>query len=353
MVSVDRALLNIFTTQCRGGDGAGLEPVLPAARTTFYAYGRQALAEGLHRVGVKPGDGVLLPGFICGEVLSSLALIGAQPRYYAVAPDLRAAGGSVEAQLAMGVGAIVAVNYFGFPQDLTEFTAWSRTHGVPLIEDNAHGFLSADGRTFLGRRGDLGLFSLRKTLSLPNGAALVDNRLRPEGQATWRFTGSCRAAERRYRLRSALKAVMRHGSCAAAQAVVSVIRSLKSFESRHGHEQHAETAMPREAFSSVTAQLLAQCNVAAEMERRRSLYRYCAEVFAGEVDVHPLFDHLPEGVVPQGFPFRYRGPDPQSFQTRWWRRGFSIVNWPDSLPAAVASAAPAHYRTTMLVQFLW
>lgn len=348
-----RAVLGIFTTQCRGGSGVGLEETLPAERTTFYAYGRQALAEGLRRVGVGPGDEVLLPEFICGEVLSSVALVGARPRYYAVAPDLGVADGALAAQSPSGIRAVLAVNYFGFPQDLTGFKTWSRTHGVPLIEDNAHGFLSADGTTFLGRRGDVGVFSLRKTLSIPNGAALVDNRAAVGHGAEWGFHDSCSSAERRHRLRTVLKTAMRYGTLATARAVVSAIRSAKCSESASGCDPHAETIMPREAVSAVALRLLRQCDITAETERRRSLYRYCADLFAGVPGVQPLFRHLPDGVVPQGFPFRYQGTDPKSFQDLWWGRGLPIVVWPDRLPAAVASTAPRHYRTTMLVQFLW
>mgnify|MGYP003896109965 FL=1 len=68
---------------------------------------------------------------------------------------------------------MLAVNYFGFAQDLSPFREYCSTTGATLIEDNAHGFLSKDSAgNLLGTRADLGITSIRKTFRLVNGAAL-------------------------------------------------------------------------------------------------------------------------------------------------------------------------------------
>ncbi len=69
--------------------------------------------------------------------------------------------------------AVLAVNYFGFAQDLAPFREYCSRTGATLIEDNAHGFLSKDtSGVLLGTRADLGITSIRKTFRLVNGAAL-------------------------------------------------------------------------------------------------------------------------------------------------------------------------------------
>ena len=69
--------------------------------------------------------------------------------------------------------ALLAVNYFGFAQDLAPFREYCLRTGATLIEDNAHGFLSKDtSGVLLGTRADLGITSIRKTFRLVNGAAL-------------------------------------------------------------------------------------------------------------------------------------------------------------------------------------
>ena len=69
--------------------------------------------------------------------------------------------------------AVLAVNYFGFAQELAPFREYCLRTGATLIEDNAHGFLSKDtSGVLLGMRTGLGITSIRKTFRLVNGAAL-------------------------------------------------------------------------------------------------------------------------------------------------------------------------------------
>lgn len=351
-----QGFLSIFTTQCQNGNGAGMEQILPEERTAFFAYGRQALAEGLRRIGVKPGDQVLLPGLICAEVLSSLAAVGAIPQYYSVDRTLSPEEDAFGNRSPSGIRAVVAVNYFGFPQNLEPYKAWCHRHDIPLIEDNTHGFLSTDGAVPLGRRGDLGIFSLRKTIAIPNGAALVDDRPIETVGSGFVFDGSCESAVCRYRVKDWIKRIMLRENLVPVRWIVALsplgrrlVRGVGSSTPR----AVAESMVPQEAFAPMTTRLMQQCNIEEERSRRRDLYMSCANLFAKEQDVEPLFDCLPDGVVPQGFPFLYTGVDPLSLVRRWWRRSVPIVSWPDLLPRAVLQTAPLHYRKIMLVPFLW
>jgi hypothetical protein len=248
------------------------------------------------------------------------------------------------------------VNYFGFPQPLAPFRAWGRARGAALVEDNAHGFLSADGAAPLGRRGDLGVFSLRKTLALPNGAALVDNRSGATSlAAAGAYRVSARTAERRYRAKAAVKRLMGVGGVGVARGVVTAIRLARLVVTGSALPRpapDAETAMPQETFAPLAARLLTRLDIEAERARRHALFARSAGLLAGVPDVVPLFGSLPEGVVTQGFPFLYMGAGAEAFIGTWWRRGVPVQRWPD-LPAAVESTAPLHYRRLMLVPFLW
>lgn len=356
MTELDQALLSIYTARCRGGHGTDLEQILPPDRTQFYAYGRQAFAEALRRAGLRAGDEVLLPGFLCGEVLGSLAAVGAIPKFYKVDELLHADVASWDQVATEDVRAVVAVNYFGFPQPLDQIRTWCRAHGATLIEDNAHGFLSLDGDVPLGRRGDLGVFSLRKTLFLPNGGALVDNRHEPMGSDGLSYHDVRPCVEWRYRSKAALKWLIELGGLPSARAFISGIRLgrlLVTGSALPVSPPDRETVVPQEAVASLTTELLSRCDFSHERRRRRDLYRFCAGLFDGEPSVRSLFSHLPEGVVTQGFPLIYTGDDPTGFRRTWWRRGVPLLSWPDSLPLAVQRDAPGHYRRVMLVPFLW
>lgn len=345
----------IYTTRCEGGDGTDVERFLPSDRTQFYAYGRQALAEALRRSGVEPGDRVLLPGLICREVLASVSAVEAVPVFYAVDETLTTDADSLKRAGMSGARAVLAVNYFGFPQPLDVFRACCRQWGAALIEDNAHGFLSAEGEVPLGRRGDLGIFSLRKTLTVPNGAALVDNRHAPPPYPE--HDGYCRspwAAQWRYRLKTGVKPLMGWIGPAGAQRMFSVIGSLRRVigGTIPSSSPEAEMAMPRDSFAPLTSRLLDRLDVRRECARRRELYEWCERTFADVPGVCPVFGHLAQGVVPQGFPLRVTTDDATHLVKQWWRSGIPIVSWPD-LPHESLPQAPAHYNNLWCVNFLW
>ena len=80
----DCDFLGIFTATGTGGNGAGLERFLPPDRTTLCGYGRQALAIGLHRLGIGAGDLILLPGFVCRDLIGAVRTVGSDVRFYDV-----------------------------------------------------------------------------------------------------------------------------------------------------------------------------------------------------------------------------------------------------------------------------
>src|ERR1700733_4268130 len=87
-------------------------------RVNYYSLGRWALVDALKACGAGPGRKVLVPGFICRDLLASLHAVGAEPAFYPVSESMALAVSSKDLPHAQ---AIVAVNYFGFPQDLKPF----------------------------------------------------------------------------------------------------------------------------------------------------------------------------------------------------------------------------------------
>lgn len=354
----DAALLGLYTAHTAGGTGAGLERFLPPDRTVFYGYGRQALADALRRIGVRRGDEVLVPGLICREVLASLAAVGAVPRLFEVDEGLHADETALDRAGASRPRAVIAVNYFGIPQPLAPFRRWCERHGAALIEDNAHGFLSADGEEPLGLRGDLGVFSIRKTLALPNGGALVDNRPQavvPPPAVPAGYTDSPRRAERRYQAKMIVKRAMSISGVHGAHMLVSSIRMARRLATGSPLPRvspKAETTMPAEACAPMTRRLLSHLDVNQERARRRQLFEQVRQRLAGVPGIRPLVDELSPGVVLQGYPFVLSGTDPDRFVAEWWRQGLQMLRWPD-LPRAIEQGSPAHYRNLMLVPFLW
>ena len=131
---------------------------------------RHALATVFSASHAAPGQKILLPAFICCDLLAPVMKAGLVPLWYAINEDLEP---EISSSIWPSADYVLAINYFGFPQNLTPFRAYAERVGATLIEDNAHGFLSKDiDGSWLGTRAFYGLFSIRKTLRMPDGAVI-------------------------------------------------------------------------------------------------------------------------------------------------------------------------------------
>ncbi|MCW5682827.1 MAG: DegT/DnrJ/EryC1/StrS family aminotransferase [Pseudolabrys sp.] len=317
----------------------------------FFSLGRHALVEALKVAGVGPGDAVLLPEFICRDVLASLHALGARPVWYAVNESLAPA---VQQDAWQAARAVVAVNYFGFPQRLDPFRAYVARTGAVLIEDNAHGFLSRDddGR-WLGTRTEIGIFSLRKSQLLADGAMI---RCGMNGFAD-RLSAPLAEHGGGYAPAVAVKARLRRlpvGGPQVAKAATTAIRLLRQWRSGSsvlGDDAEAERVIPAPAAPHLGLQReLAAFDPEAEIARRRTAYAD-VEAFARRHGIRPLFPVLGDATVPYGFAFRADDAGRQTMQGWTARRGFDVISWP-ALPDETAGRVPDALRDIRLVNFL-
>lgn len=141
----------------------------------LFGYARVALYEGLRVLGIKDGETVLVPDYICNAVVAPMRALNIKIRFYPVGVNLKPQWQAIEKVIDGNTKALVVVNYCGFPNDLVMAKCFCKKHNIYLIEDNAHGFLSADNEKPLGSCGDISIFSFRKVLPIPNGAGLLIN----------------------------------------------------------------------------------------------------------------------------------------------------------------------------------
>jgi hypothetical protein len=310
------------------------------------------LLEALRLLGVQQGGRVLLPSFICRDLLAPISLLGATPLWYEVAPDLSAQDPSENWPVA---DVVLMINYFGFPQSVRPFALYASRTGAAIIEDNAHGYLSrAEDGCWLGCRTDIGLFSLRKTLRIPDGAALrISDRYRSynlPAQLPFEGRGGNPAQLTKARLRSVPVAgeVLYRMSTAA----VRLVRSWRTGSVVPPSDPASEQALPMGAIPwSRLPSALTTFPAAAEIKRRRMAYADFLSL-AERVGATPIFPRLPDLCAPYGFPFRADNDTASVMCTYAARHGFDCVTWPE-LPTMIASRALEHYRNVFLVNFLW
>ena len=349
--AADTALVRTIYDPPRACQPWRLRDVLPDGPTRYYSLARWALVDALRGCGVGPGDRVLVPELICREVLASINVLGATTAFYPVSPQLCAV---LSPNSTTPAKAVLAVNYFGFPQRLEVFREYCQRSGAVLIEDNAHGFLSRDTNgQLLGSRGDAAVFSFRKTVALPDGAALVlnGNRELPQTDDVTPVNG----LGARYRLKQACRPITRRLGPIRTLKAIDAVRQLRQpfvREARSPSAPDAETRIPMDRNPrALISRSLTIAEPEIESRRRRALYELAARIVEA-AGAAPVFPNLPRNVVPYGFPMFVSPQRAPGITAHLARHGLPLTRWPD-LPEAVVPFAAAHYRDLMVVPFLW
>lgn len=314
-----------------------VEELLAPASVRYYGLARTALADALRAARLERGAKVLLPGFVCVEAASAVAAAGCEPVFLETGPGTL----PVEPEDRWPRSeAAIAVNTFGFPQDLAPFSRYAQRTGAWLIEDNAHGLFSrAPEGTRLGLRADAGVFSLRKTITLASGAALA---IPPGSRFPLPAQGAFQSgAPARFRVKQALRAAARVFGAGPLRSLHKLARSGSG-----GGAGAGDAAAP-----ALLAGPIRLADPALEVERRRELYRWCDARLA-PLGAAPVFAGLPDGTSPYGYAFRAPQEALGRIEASLDEAGLDSFPWPE-LPPAVAAAAPAHYLDVRCVRFLW
>jgi hypothetical protein len=317
-----------------------------------YAFARHALVTAFGVVGVRSGSRVLVPDFICRDLLASFAFAGVETVFYAIDDDLQVKRGIT----LPSADAIIVVNYFGFAADLTR-VASVLPHPMPIIEDNAHGWLSADNDgTPLGSRTAASITSVRKTIRMPDGAYVEWRDL-----ASLELSGSHPELSPRgeplsfgYRVRRAVATIdarSRIPLMAGSRSVVRLVRALSGRAAVHDDPRDEYVLPEHRAIHRESLAIMARVDRPAEVRRRRELFAQCSAA-AVALGIDSPTPHLAPFTSPQGFPYFGDAGNQAAFTRRVSRgRLGEIITWP-SLPTHTTLPMHSRLRTLRLVNFL-
>ena len=144
---------------------------------TFHVRARNGIWQLIRALGLQEPDVVLVPSYNCGAELDAVLRAPATVRFYRVDRSARIDVDDLRQAIEPRTRAVIVTHYFGFPQpDLVAIGELCRDHGLVLIEDCAHALYSTHLGRSLGTFGDASVFSLWKTLPMPDGGAVLANR---------------------------------------------------------------------------------------------------------------------------------------------------------------------------------
>jgi perosamine synthetase len=152
---------------------------LNATHRLSFCVARSGIFHLFRALHLQSSETVLMPDYHSGNEVSATLAAGANVIYYPVRRNLEP---DLEALYRMArqtnPRVIYVIHFLGWPQPLREIESIAREHGSTIVEDCALSLLSeCDGKP-LGSTGDYSIFCLYKTLPVPNGGVLVQNRNR-------------------------------------------------------------------------------------------------------------------------------------------------------------------------------
>jgi perosamine synthetase len=254
--------------------------------------GRDALGALPSLINVQVGDPVLLPAYLCGEVVKPF--LGRCPvEFYDIGEDLTVDPLEFEQRLkATKAKLVLIINYFGFLQPYRlELKEICHKYGALLIEDCAHSLLTKES----GKTGDISIYSLRKHLPLPDGGGLT---MAADRQVA-RIKFHSRIRSNTLSLLSSLKSLLRLNSTRLSRAGLSTPLQTTSCADVQPLNNSPRRVLPLSTFAYNG---FGNADLGAIYSRCRADYEFWQKtVSAGKV-LRPLFRELPVGVCPLGFP---------------------------------------------------
>ena len=306
------------------------------------------MKSALRYAGVKSGDSVMLPSFICRDLLSAVAELGAKTVFYEVDTALK----PVQLDPKISAKVIVAVNYFGFAQNLGPYIEYCKQTGAIIVEDNAHGFLSRDeNNNLLGTRAKFGITSFRKSLRVQDGAILTTSLNDHEIDEQLDCIDSPVSKRNNLlRLLPSFESRTKIPFVAIGQSMSRAIRLVRTGSALPKPDPNAETTIPGLANPHLqSVAVLEALDEAQEILRRRNLYQVLrSQVVATGATM--IFADLPDNTCPYGMPVYANEESRRKLAKVARQNRVTLMSWPD-LPNNTISTAPGFYKQVWLLNF--
>jgi len=164
----------IFTRKCH----ALLENALGVSKVLLTTSCTHALEMAALLLDIKPGDEVIIPSFTFVSAVNAFVLRGARPVFVDIRPDtLNLDESQLERLITPRTKVIVVVHYAGGGCDMDTIMQVAGQHGIPVVEDNAHGLFGKYRDKYLGTFGCLATQSFHETKNFTcgEGGALLIN----------------------------------------------------------------------------------------------------------------------------------------------------------------------------------
>ena len=266
------------------------------ARRILLTSGRAALRLIVTSLKLGKRDEVLLPSYLCREILDPLQEEHVRLTFYRVDDTLSVDADDIEDRISKNTKALLFIHYFGFPQPATEkIRSLSSRRGIFLIEDLVQSFLTTFHGKPLGSAGDATVSSYRKWIPVPDGALLGINNV---GFRVLPASKSSRDAH--LHAKNRIYAMRLKGEYLSRRSVPKHLFR----EAFTAADNYLTTTPVR--ISDYSRAMLDRFDFEAIITRRRRNFRRLLRASNRFKTVKPIHNDLPAGVCPLGFPVLIR-----------------------------------------------
>jgi dTDP-4-amino-4,6-dideoxygalactose transaminase len=174
-----------------------LEAILGVPKVLLTTSCTHALEMSALLLDLKDGDEVIVPSFTFVSSINAFVLRGAKPVFADIRTDtLNLDESRLEALITPKTRAIVVVHYAGVGCEMDAIMEIANRHGLPVIEDNAHGLFGKYRGKYLGTFGAMATQSFHETKNFTSGeggALLINDRKYIEDAEILREKGTNRS----------------------------------------------------------------------------------------------------------------------------------------------------------------
>lgn len=258
----------------------------------FLSSGRDGLHYLISALKLSSEDCVLLPSYLCQEVLNPFRQRGVKVVFYQVNENLNIVAEDFKQKISNKIKLAVIIHYFGFPQNAGELLEFCRNHKVPVLEDRVQAMLTKHPK----EQGDFTLSSFRKFFPVTDGAVLSFKEAMP--------------LELVPLIRS-----LSHKGCVWSRFIGLLTENyyektgLNFLQKLSGHffsrSYNLRSIYPKPApMSSIAFRLMSGVNEKNAVKQRRENYMVYLKTTGALRKIKPVFETLPEEVCPLRFPVR-------------------------------------------------
>ena len=259
----------------------------------FTSSGRDSLKLIIKILKLSKEDEVLLPSYLCKDILKPFKKEHINIKFYKVNPNLIVDLEDIKKKITGRTKALLIIHYFGFlqpnQQELREICDKSSLY---LIEDNVQALLT---KKRLEDYSDFSFNSYRKFLAIPDGSLLLSKK---DFDKNWGETS----------LKHFFYIYLRYLATNFKSLYLKINLPPKfSFLRILKYSDSLLDGYPKPAkMSCLSKKILAKINFEQIIRKRRENFRYLLANLKNIRFIRPLFFELPDNVCPLGFPILVR-----------------------------------------------